>query len=316
MASPAWYNENENRAYPFLNNGDQPANRLIVDAGFVVGSKSRFKSGSHTIHLVAIRRQGLFFHLDFESTAPGLFGVTLTFSRHAADGDFACEFVDSGTAGLSASSDSLSQTNDRGPCDEPLWSGFVVTGRIDAFETLLPGDGSVTYDAIVEPALVQNLSETFVSKFGVANADRTTVTNAEGCGDTTVPDEVVHVNYSCVVGDVVFSPGFNANVRQNIQDNSITIGAAVGDGAGQPCETVPKYVGEVPPEDSNLIEGGPRCNETIRSVNGVGGPMLTLTAGRGVTVTSSPETNTLLVNVNMSGLSLCFDSISSRSESC
>lgn len=295
---------------------DNPPDPLLVDAGFSAGPKSRFDTGTHRIWLSGVRRQGAFFHLDFQCDAPELFGVPLTFSRHAADGDFATEFIDSGTMGLSASSLSGSVSENLEECDEPLWSGFVVTGRIAAFDTLLPSDGQATFLAYVEPALVQNLSESCVVKFALANDDRTRVSPAADCGDSTDLSGVSHVQAVCVVGDVVFKPGFNANVRQSLTDNSITLGASVGDGAGEPCDTVPLYAGESPPDGSSLLEGGPRCNETVRSVNGIGGPQLTLVAGRGVTITSLPEVNKVTVVVNMSGLALCFDSVSARSESC
>jgi hypothetical protein len=317
MPSPPFFNENENRAYPLVPGGTMPPEKLVVDAGFVAGPKSRFETGTHRVWLAAVRRQGSFFHLDFDSDAPELYGTKLTFSRHVDDGDFVTEFVDSGTSGLSASSLSGSTDDNPHECDEPLWSGFVVTGRMAAFLALLPSDGEATLAADVEPALVQNLAESCVVKFAVANDDRTRVSASDGCEDAApATPGVTHVNANCVVGDVVFVPGYNANVRQSLTDNSITLGAAVGDGEGEPCDTVPLYAGENAPAGSTLLEGGPRCNETVRSVNGIGGPQLTLFAGRGVTVTSSPDDNRVVVNVNMSGLALCFDSVSARSESC
>ena len=319
MPAPSWFNENENRAYPFTVAAANPPEPLVVDAGFVAYAKSRFETAAHSVRLAAVRRQGAYFYLDFTSDAPELFGTSLTFSRHVTDGDFAAEFVDSGESGLSASSESGSRSasqENRDLCNEPLWSGFLVTGRMAAFEELLPADGEVAYGAQVEPALVQNLAEAFVSKFALANADRTRVTPPTDCEGETPADGVMHVNRYCVVGDVVFVPGYNANVRQSAQDNSITLGAAVGDGAGEPCDTVPLTRTEQPPAGSSLLEGGPRCNETVRSVNGVGGPQLNLLAGRGVTITSVPDENRVIINVNMSGLALCYDSISARSESC
>lgn len=314
MPSPSFFNENENRAYPFTVGGANPPEPLVVDAGFVAGSKSRFETGTHAVRLAAVRRTGSVFFLDFVSDAPELYDVVLTFRREAGDGDFATEFVDSGGGGLSESSLSGSASGSDVPrddaCDEPLWSGFVVTGRMAAYEALLPGDGETTFAAAVEPALIQNLSESYVSRFGLANDDRTRATDPEDCFEPAIETgTATYVNAACLVGDVVFAPGYNANVRQGAPDNSITLGAAVGDGAGEHCAPVPVYPGETP-------DDGPRCNETIRSVNGLGGPQLTLLAGRGVTITSVPEDNRIVVGVNMSGLALCFDSVSSRSESC
>lgn len=321
MASPGFFNENENRAYPFSVGATNPPEPLVVDAGFVAGPRSRFASGTHTVTLVAVRRQGSFFYLDFTSDAPELFGVPLTFSRHEGDDDFATEFVDSGTAGTSASSESgsvsASDSAASRVCDEPLWSGFVVTGRMAAFAALLPADGEAAYAAEVEPALVQNLSEAYVTQFAVANTDRTRVSASPDCdGEGPPDDEVIHTNATCVLGDVVLVPGYNCTIRQSSIDNSITLGAAVGAGAGEPCEPVKTHAAEQKPAGSDLLEGGPRCNQTVRAVNGVGGPMLNLIAGAGVTITSLPEENKVQINVNMSGLALCYDSISARSESC
>jgi hypothetical protein len=323
MPSPSWFNENENRAYPLMVGDANPPESLLVDAGFIPGTRSRFETGVHIVRLTSIRREGSFFYITFASDAPELFDAPLIFTRTLSDDDFSAEFVDSGTAGLSASSASGSTSASASDsltnrvCDEPLWSGFLVTGRMTSFVELLPVDGEVTFSAKVEPALLQNLAESYVSQLATANVDRTRVTPTGDCpgGDVEV-EEVLHVNARCLLGDVVFVSGFNANITQNGADNSITIGAYVGAGAGEPCETVKTYPTETAPAGSSLLEGGPRCNQTLRSVNGMGGPILSLLAGKGVTITSVPEENKLIVNVNMSGLALCFDSISQRSESC
>lgn len=318
MPSPSWFNENENRAYPLVA-GAGPPPALLVDAGFVFGPKSRFETGVHGAALAGVRRRGAIFYLDFVSDAPELFGVTLTFARHATDEDFLTEFSDSGEVGLSESSlsASTSASGRADACDEPLWSGFVVTGRMAAFAALLPADGDVAFGTAVEPALLQNLAEAYVSRLGLANDDRTRVTAPADCGEPgQETGTVTHVAAACLVGDVAVRAGYNATVRQSLVDNSITLGAVVGAGAGEPCGPVPVYAGEAAPAGSSLLGGGPRCNETVRAVNGVGGPQLSLLAGRGVTITSVPADNRVVVAVNMTGLALCFDSISARSESC
>ncbi len=316
MASPSFFNENENRSYPFAPGGVLPPEAAVVDAGFVLGPKTRFKTGVDTLQLARIRRQSDYFYFDFTSSAPELFGLYLTFSRHITDSDFSTEFTDSGTVGFSASSLSGSIDDTPQECDEPLWAGFLVTGRTQTLATLLPADGEITYSAEVEPALLQNLAESFVVKLAIANDDRTRVQPPEGCGEISSDENITYVRSNCITKDIAIHPGYNANVRQSSIDNSITLGAAVGDGAGQPCAPVPVYVGESPAAGSTLLEGGLRCNETIRTINGVGGPQLNLIAGRGVTITSDPADNRVIVNVNMSGLALCFDAVSSRSESC
>lgn len=315
MPAPSWANENANRAYPLLAADSRPPDGVLVDAGFAVGPKSRFESGVHGIALTAIRRRGTFFYLDFSSDAPELFDVPLTFTRQTTDDEYAVEFVDSGTAGFSTSSDSLSSSASRGLCDEPLWSGFVVTGKVAVLEALLPADGDLFYAARVEPALTQNLAESYVVKLGVANGDRTRSTPPDGCDVVEASDEVTITNAYCVVGEVRVVPGYNATVRQSQTDNSITIGAAVGAGEGEPCQPVPLFAGEADAVSSTLLEGGLRCNETLRSINGAGGPQLTITAGPGVSIVSDPEGHRLTIGVTMRGLAVCYG-LSSRSESC
>lgn len=319
MPSPSWLNENENRAYPLVVGASGPPHALLVDAGFVVGPRARFETGTHTIFLAGVRRSGATFYIDFASDAPELYGLLLTFERAVGGPDFAGEFADTGEAGRSASSDSGSVSGSdslaRRLCDEPLWYGFAVTGRMAAFAALLPGDGAVAFARPVEPALIQNLGEAYVTQFAVANVDRTRVSPAANCpGDST--DQITHTNATCVTGAVVLVPGYNASVRQTAADNSITLGAVVGGGAGEPCEPVKTYAAEAPLAGSGLLEGGPRCNQTLRAVNGVGGPLLTLIAGAGVTITAVPEEFKLVVTVDMTGLALCYDAVSARSESC
>jgi hypothetical protein len=329
VAAVGWFNENLHRAYPFVKGtvarpADGPLtvrnlpDAAVADLGFVAGPKSGFEAGAHAVYLNRLTRSGDTFTFEFASDAPGLFAVPITFTRTAGDPDYAFESTDTGAAGLSSSLSAGSLSFVGADCDEPLWSGFLVTGTMADLELLLPGDGVLERGAgggLVEPALVQTLNGSLVVRLAVANDDRTRATGPEDCPGVSWPFEVgvVHVADPCVRGAVAFSPGYNAVVRQNTQDNSITFGAAVGAGAGQPCGEVALFPGERPPEGSLLLTGGPACNQTVRSINGVGGPQLTIVAGAGVSVTASPETNTVVVDVSMAGLAAC---VSHVSESC
>jgi len=328
MARSGWFNDNRNRSFPFLHGTvDQPESGpltlaqlpddVVVDAGFVMGSKSRFKQGDHTVHLARIRRVSDTFFFDFESDAPELIGVPLTFTRHAGDEDYLTEHADTGDAGFSESG-STSGVLDS--CEEPLWSGYMVSGNMASLELFLPGNGEVSRSggaATVEPALVHNLAGAYVNSLNVANDDRTRVSAPEGCDEVAWPHDtgIIFVHQRCLVGEIVFKAGYNATVRQSNQENSITLGAAVGAGEGEPCGEVKLFDAEVPPADSNLLGGGPQCNEVLRSINGQGGRLFNLIAKTGVTITSLPEDNRLVVDINMSGLALCFDDLSQVSES-
>jgi hypothetical protein len=251
--------------------------------------------------LARVRRSGGTFYLDFESDAPALAGLPITFARTLADARYATEFADSGQAGSASLSTSLAG------CEGPLWEGFLVTGDVAALAALLPADGTAAIGAAVEPALVQTLAGGLVTRIGLANDDRTRVGAAAGCTDPVYPFEpaALHVAARCLTGEVVFQAGYNGVVRQAAADNAVVIGAAVGAGAGEPCGDRAVFADEGPPAGSDLLTGGPRCDQVLRSVNGVGGPLFTVEAGPGVTVTPDFDGHAVLVSVDLGGLLVC-----------
>ncbi len=97
--------------------------------------------------------------------------------------------------------------------------------------------------------------------------------------------------------------------------NGIILLAGVGLGEGEPCYEVQLFPTEIPPDGSILLEGGPSCDQTLRSFNGVGGSLFNLIAGNGVTITSVSEDNRLIIDVNLSGLAVKYQ-VSAVSESC
>ena len=338
MGKIGWYNDNANRSYPFVKgtvDAQPPAvpktvvdlpDGIIVDAGFSMGLKSAFDHELHEIFLHEIRREGSMFFLEFRSDAPGLFERPLIFTREVGDPDFQLEFTDNLNEPVTSESESgFSASGSGGPCDaEPLWSGFIVTGKLSELEKLLPADDTVVRtddtDGLVEPALIQSLVQSYVDSFTVANNDRTRVDAPENCDEVTWPHpiDIIFIREECVRGAIRLKSGFNATIQQDPFDNAIAIGAIAGAGEGQVCDQVSLFDGESPPDggDSVLLEGGPLCNEAIRSINGVGGRLLDIMAGLGVVVTPDPENNKVIVDVDMTGLSTCFVSdVSEVSES-
>jgi hypothetical protein len=327
MPKIGWYNDNANRSYPFIREtvDEQPLavpptienlpDAVIVDCGFIMGLQSGFDSALHDVFLQEIRREGSTFIYEFMSDAPELAGQTLLFSREAGSEDYQVEHVDGFNDPATSVSDSVSESESESDClEEPLWSGFLVTGKMSVLESLLPGDDSierVDNGATVEPALIQSLVTAYIDSFNLANNDRTRVTAAENCPPVTWPHSTdqIFTHQACMRGPVRLKPGFNAEVAQSTIDNEMVISADVGIGEGEPCEQVPLFDGESPPVggDSQLLEGGPLCNETIRSINGTGGRITSLLAGRGVTITPFPAINKLVVDVNMAGLAICYE---------
>ena len=121
------------------------------------------------------------------------------------------------------------------------------------------------------------------------------------------------VNARCLRGNLQVKDGYNILLTQNTADNSLTIGAAVGAGAGQLCSgDIPLYAGETPPTGSTVLSGGPTCAQVIQTINGITGPSISILPGQGVSVDqSSKNKNTLVVNLDLHGLAVCTPVISS-----
>jgi len=83
MPRPGFYNDNENRSYPFLYDCDISAlaDAIIVDFGCTMGQGAGFIEGEHSVYLVAIRKLDTVYEFEFQSDAPGLMGLALIFRR-------------------------------------------------------------------------------------------------------------------------------------------------------------------------------------------------------------------------------------------
>lgn len=398
MAYPNFFNENINRTFPFRTGTagiDTPADgpfamsqlpdNLIADCGFILGPESEFVEGRdyiflHRIHRVSLTRVTF----EFRCNSLLLAVLPLIFTRESSDSTYRTEFVES--AGLSLA---LS-------CGASVWSGYLVTGPIsDVFarlaigaEIVRPTDtvGLVQQVALVEPALLQNLSGSQVTALNLANADRTralrptncppnswavsglpvvTVTDAVGASGTityfainsfsigntvsvldldiatgaslnitgmtiatvsptqfTVSNATVGVSAGtgtaisggsqfatrrCLTGALQLRSGYNVSISQNAVSNTLQFSAILGAGKGIPCAEVPLFVGEQPPTGASagLLGGDFYCNEVLRSINGLQGPNLTLSAGAGVRVQPDAATHSIVVDIDLVTLSLC-----------
>ncbi len=334
MAAIGFYNANRNRGFPFLAGTtgrpvDGPLSlgnlpwTAVVDCGFLIGPRVLFDPVAHSVHLERLERVGTTLRFVFGSDCPALHGVPLRFTRDLADDRYSGGFADSGpdtkSASLSSSLHSGSLTEEEFDCEEPRWGGFLVTGDIEEVGLFLAINGVVTRlpgEAVVEPALVQTLRSAGVTGISLANDDRSRVEAPAGCDPVAWPAAVggVFVAARCLTGDIHVVSGYNATVRQ-APSGTFELGAAIGAGAGQPCAEVVLFEGETPPDGSPVLSGGPGCGGVLRTVNGAPGPILALTAGAGAIVTALPESNTIKIDVNMSGLALCFESVTASSES-
>ena len=338
MARPNFFNDNENRTFPFQQGSagiDTPASGavamyqipddFVVDCGFITGPESGFVEGEHTIFLYKISRPSSnVIVLEFRSDAPALSDTPLIFSRNTSDADFTTEFLESDIPEYIPLSQSVSLSLSESQtveCGEPFWSGYLVTGSMQSFVDRLSLGGTITRadttETLVEPALVQNLNECQVVSLNVANSDRTRALRPADCppNEWNFNTGEVYVNRECLQGDVRLRAGYNVALNQIALSNTIQLSAIVNAGLGEPCEEVKLFPTETPPNDApnNLLAGDFYCNEVLRSINGLQGPNLVIFAGTGVSVTANQETNTVLVDVDLVDLSACTFSAVSES---
>ena len=274
MASPAFYNDNLYRAYPFQTvvNATSLPQSLIVDVGCIMYTASVFSAAGY-LYLQAVWRDGNTVYLDLRcSTLPTW---RCLFSR-----DVGCElFVTEWQTAENTADGGLAA------CDSlPPWEAFLVTG--DLSELQLAASESLTLPAELwrlEPGRVQNLADTYVQSINLANFARTRVTAPAGC-DPIETDVEIRPAGVCLQGDVRFKEGFNCLIRQDASTNAISINGSKQAGEGQPCSEFPLWDGEEKPAGSQLFSGGPICSEVIRTINGVGSRNMLLRAGRNVRI--------------------------------
>lgn len=317
MPAIQWYNENRNRAFPFTAEIAEIPNDVVVDCGFVLGPDSGFDASIHSVFLQRIYRVGDVFTFEFASDAPLLAEHIITFVRNLSDAEYTfedsdIEFIpDDGYFSTSFSGEHYDHFN---LCEEPLWSGYLVTGTLDTLATTLASGQQWVRDAgeaIVEPPLLYNQSQGMVAAVNLANGDRVRATGPITCANPTWPHQtgIVFVQATCLQGEIYWKPGYNCVITQNATDNSITIAALAKAGEGSLCEAqVPVMVGEQPANEAtnDLLDGSFRCNEVLRSISGVGGPMVNFLAGDGVSIQADPDNHRLVVDVNMRGMTVCY----------
>lgn len=309
MARPGFFNDNAHRAYPFLDAdlGMPLPESAVVDFGCVMGLDVNYDDSTHLVYLHKVFRASDHFRFEFRATAATLEGRSLTFYVPDDSSEYASfsanEDVNPGSSGSSEVSSACG--------DDPDWEGFLVIGDLTELKDVL-GVGDSLDDiigaTIIEPARIQNLARTFVRSINLANLDRVRSVPPAECpnpGDIDSNTGVVHVSARCMTGAVQLREGYNCAIRQNDSDNSITISAAVGRGAGQPCDEVPLYPDEPTPYGSTLLTGGLSCGEILKSINGVGGRIVRLNPGTGVRITPGEDEGQLIVAVDLHGMAVC-----------
>lgn len=345
MPNAGWYDDNMGRAYPLVATlrPDLPDD-VLVDFGCLIGPQVGF-TVDDTVYLHRIFRTGDSFYFEFRSTAAGLNSLRLQFCRQLTDPRFATDYYEvvpppeglvwetlsegqwagldeAGWSVLLGDQDgSLSQSeeSESADCSRPeIWSGFLVTGDLSRLADVLADGESISggEDAMVEPTLVRNLGSSTVNAIYIANKERTRTTAPRGCRPPCHDFELetVYVQSTCLQGDVRFKPGYNSAVTQNNTENSLQFAARKGSGEGEPCEEVRLFEEETPPDGSSLLTGGPSCEDTVRSINGIANRVFALVGGNGVSVGQSTNPHQLTIRVNGAAIQTGDSEVSEESE--
>lgn len=320
MAHPGFFNDNAYRAYPFQRgtvgkpSGSPDTLKLpfatIVDAGFILGPESGFNAAEHVVFLSKIERTISGFTFEFSATSPTLADVVLQFLLEPTSDEYTRGFRSSAIPvyALDSQSDPLEEEN----CGEPFWTGYVVFGDISELELQMSvgeiWEGAAEA-AIIEPALIQDLTGSQVVSVNLANGDRTRAQRAEGCEPYEWDFEIggTYPVADCLSSEIVFRAGRNMVLSQSEVTNSISLAIGLGAGTGPTCEELPIFEGETGPieAENDLLGGDFYCTEAFRTVNGLQGPNVQIFAGVGVSVVEIPSFFKILIDVSLTDLSLC-----------
>lgn len=322
MARPAFYNDNQFRAYPFEEPAEGLPTQLIVDFGCVFLAGAPFISAQDDVVLARIVRSGSRILFDFRVTALGMEQWQLVFVRDISDRPYITSFAAARELEPLCSSSSSSNTQavpggdtsppepGEAPCQtEPIWEGFLVTGDMSILGSLLEDCQSLEGPWPVLPSRIVNLSRSYVRSISIANADRTRATAPEGCFEYCLPFERKshYVACDCLSGHIEFAPGHNLEIFVDSTDNSLLVEARPGSGLGPVCTDIPLFPGEQPPVGRTTLDGALSCSEVVKSINGISRRFFTLMAGSGVIITSYPEEHKIVVDISMQDLTICPD---------
>lgn len=325
MARPGFFNENAHRSYPFITgtvgvnvppSGTvsmlQLPDDFVVDCGFTVGFSETFDPVSHDVFLHAVRRTGQnTAQFEFRCNDASLAPYPLIFER--TDGDEYVTYFNDGTLPYSSESESDNPAFPAySPCGWPFWYGYAVFGPFASVSDRLSVGQEIVRAAgqgIVMPSLIVNASGSRVTSVNVANKDRTRALAPTGCNEYVWVNGVgnTYVRSQCLSGNISIVGGYNMSAGQIGGGNNLVLSPAVNAGLGQPCGEIPLYTGETGPtgHSNNTLSGDFLCNEVFRTVNGIGGPSANLIPGVGVSIVGDPDSNTVIVDVNLNALAVC-----------
>jgi hypothetical protein len=292
MPRAGFYNDNEYREYPFVFNsiyaGPPLPTELIVDCGFIMGLDSGFDPDKHIVYLSKIRKNANTLFFEFATTAPGANDRLITFSRELPAGEWQYQQLDAPPIS------SAKAYNANAFCAaEPVWGGFIVTGRLNDFAANLANNTPILFAQarVVEPGRIQGLVRSYLRSVGVANYARTIIQPCDSETQSGSSGEII-VNANCIKGAIQLKAGFNCQINQSNALNELRIipikdANTTGLDAAEFCQNgseIKLYPAETPPVGSQFLSGGPACDEVITSINGLPAPDVKIVGGAGIQV--------------------------------
>lgn len=285
MSRTQFYDDNRNRRYPFVSteeiessvaDDEQIPDSALLDCGFTFYAYSGFEADQHSVWLDSVSRTSSTVTLIFKTNAPGLTGLNLDFVFERNAGESQILFTDA--VGTGANPVAGGCTN------QMLWMGYAVLGDSEDLVSWIGGSSRATdrVQHTVEPALSQNLDKAYVRSVNLANRRRVRTTDVPG------EERPILINAQCLQGPARFIAGRNCRIDYDVARNGLVISADLGAGDGEVCSELPVHDDEVPPDDGDLLSGGPACTEVVKTVNGVGGPRLILRGTDNILVEKDP----------------------------
>ena len=319
-----FYSENRNRDYPFrqrLSGGTPQASielpqSAIVEASVIVGPAVVYDPIADAAYLFQVTRQDPLVWFDFRVTSLSdrrlVFVVDQTTHRendvHVGHDIGVTDALPTTETWPQLDQPEFPYCPDSPSCDFPDLSGQLVVGKLDDILAQLANNASWTFaqdDWVLEPSRVMSLYMSLVTGITTVNGPRQVYIPPAGCtSNATSPGYQESV--SCVSGDVTFEEGYNVQISHSKSRNEIVFRAAVGAGAGEPCQEIAYFPGDAIPTGSRYYSGGPACDELIHAVNGVVAPNLNIIPGTGIRVYADPnQANMLVIEAKPDDLASC-----------
>lgn len=306
MPQTEFERENLGRAYPLVDSTNHSwVFPTLADASITVRPAAKYTHGKHRINIFAVGQlsssqatllgdSDAKYFIAMTCTALPLRSEVLLFTfaeqlPRYSEVDARVVLLSQFTGivfGMSATGVTVANTAAK-------WEGYIVLGDYDVLPVSPTMLSPTPY---LEPARVTNTAEaaTQNGKTYVYNKVATQYTEPDGCEAAAVPADFETGDYVLVAGPIVgefrIAGGHSTRAFQNAASRVLTVSADGGGGeAGRICQPLP------PAADLDDTDTSPRCEDVLRSINGIGGPIIGLSALNSVEIGRHPTQHRLII---------------------